>query len=396
MCARGDNVAAVAEMIDARPRLAVLVVFLVHGVLFASWTAHIPQVKAHIGLSNGELGLALGGAPAGSALAVLVSAFLLHALGSAPVVRIALVGYCASGVLVGLADSLPALTGALAVWGAFMGLLDISMNTQALAVERHMGRQLMTGLHGGWSIGAFAGAGLGVAGVAIGMSLTIQLTILGALGTVIGLAASALMIADPPPLDAAPDQGPRRRFSRAVIVLGLIAAASMLGEGAAADWAAVYLKGTADASATVAGLGYAIFALAMVVVRLAGHTLLERFGASRLLPALALVAFIGFGGALVSGQVVIAMIGFATLGLGLGLVVPAVFSACGRLAGISPGTAIATASGFGWIGFVTGPPLIGQLASVSSLTVALGLVPVLLIIIAASTARNRAMALSPR
>jgi fucose permease len=374
-----------------RARWAVAAVFVVHGVLFASWTAHIPQVKNHIGLDNRELGVALVGAPIGSALAILAAASLLHRFGSPAVMRVALLGYCASGPLVGLAGSLAALLGALALWGAFMGLLDISMNTQAVSVERLLSRQLMTGLHGSWSIGSFAGAGLGALGVAIGLSLSVQLVVLGIAGVLVGIAVSSGLVADPPPLVAADQDVPVHRFSRAVVVLGLIAAASMLAEGAAADWAAVYLKGTAHASAAIAGLGYAVFALAMVVVRFAGHRLLETYSARRLLPALAVFAIVGFGAGLLTGRVVVAMVGFATLGIGLGLVVPAVFSACGRLTGISAGTAIATASGFGWLGFLLGPPLIGQLAGVSSLPVALGLVPVLLLAIAASTATNRAM-----
>jgi hypothetical protein len=369
-------------------------VFVVHGVLFASWTAHIPQVKAHVGLDNAQLGLALVGAPVGSVAAVWISAFLLHRFGSAAIVGMALVGYCASGVLVGLAGSLATLAGALAVWGAFMGLLDTSMNTQAVSVERSLDRPLMTGLHGRWSLGSFAGAGLGALGVAIGMPLSVQLAILGVMGIAIGLIASSDLLADPPPPALGDDGGRARRFTPAVIMLGLIALASMLAEGAAADWAAVYLRGTAHASATVAGIGYAVFALGMVIVRLSGDRLLLRFGAARLLPAMATLAFVGFGAALLSGRVIPALIGFATLGLGLGLVVPAVFSACGRLAGISPGTAISTAAGLGWLGFLLGPPLIGQLAGATSLPVALGLLPILLIGIAASTATNRALGVS--
>ncbi len=44
--------------------------------------------------------------------------------------------------------------------------LDVSMNTQAVTVERAAGRPLMSGFHGSWSIGAFVGAGIGVLGVA--------------------------------------------------------------------------------------------------------------------------------------------------------------------------------------------------------------------------------------
>jgi len=52
-------------------------VFFVHGLLFASWTAHIPHVKQHLEASDGLLGLALLGAPLGSVLAMVVAARVL-------------------------------------------------------------------------------------------------------------------------------------------------------------------------------------------------------------------------------------------------------------------------------------------------------------------------------
>src|ERR1700689_5884356 len=118
------------------PRIAVTAVFVVHGLLFASWTAHIPDVKAHLGLTDGTLGFALLGARVGSGMAMIAASWLLPRVGSRVVVRVALVGYCAAGPLVGLTGSLPALFAALFAWGAFQGTLHVAMNTQAIAVER--------------------------------------------------------------------------------------------------------------------------------------------------------------------------------------------------------------------------------------------------------------------
>ena len=84
------------------------------------------------------------------------------------------------------------------------------------------------------------------------------------------------------------------RLSRPVLTLGAIAFASMLCEGASADWASVYLRGSIHVGAAAAGLGYTGFALMMVLVRLSGNRLLSRFRRERLLPALAAVATVGF------------------------------------------------------------------------------------------------------
>jgi fucose permease len=176
-----------------------------------------------------------------------------------------------------------------------------------------------------------------------------------------------------------------------MVMLGAIAFAAMLCEGATADWSAVYLSGPLHMRGVVPGLGYTVFSLAMVTVRLSGNRLLTRFRTDRLLPALALVATLGFAAALLIAQPVAALLGFGCLGIGLASVVPAVFSAAGRIPGLPPGTAVATASACGWAGFVCGPPLIGRLSTWASLPVALGLLPLLTALIVAGTLSSGAL-----
>jgi len=234
--------------------------------------------------------------------------------------------------------------------------------------------------------------------VAVGMPLTVQLVLLGVPVLVIGEILSARMLPDvgPPAETTVPEHQqrrprPARRFSRVVLLLGAIVFASMLCEGASADWASVYLRGPLHTSAATAGLGYTAFLLTMVVVRLSGNRLLARFLIRRVLPILAAIATAGFTAGLLDGQAVIAIAGFGCLGVGMALIVPTVFSAAGRLPGLSPGAAIASVSACGWVGFVCGPPLIGGLASATSLPVALGLLPLLTTSIVVSTALARAL-----
>lgn len=377
-------------------RAATLAAFVSHGLLFASWTAHIPQLKDRLGLTDGALGLALLGAPLGSVLAMLVVAHLLPRLGSRRMVQVSLAGYALAGPLVGLSGSVAALFGTLFAWGAFQGALDVSMNTQAVAVERAAGRPLMSGFHGSWSIGAFAGAGIGALGVAAGLSLTRQLLLLAVPVLVVAGRLTPRMLPDSnrqPGEHAAgqPVRSPVRRLSAPVLILGGIAFASMLCEGASADWASVYLRGTIGVGAAVAGLGYTVFALAMVIVRLSGNRLLARFQVRRLLPVLAAIAVAGFTAGLLGGRTATVIAGFGCLGVGLALVIPTVNSAAGRLPGYNAGTAIATVSACGWVGFVFGPPIIGELASATSLTAALGILPALAACIVVATARARAL-----
>ena len=263
-------------------------VFVVHGLLFASWTAHIPDVKAHLGLTDGTLGFALLGAPVGSVVAMIAASWLLPRVGSRPVVRVALVGYCAAGPLIGLTGSLAALFAALFAWGAFQGTLDVAMNTQGIAVERTRAPEpLMSGLHGSWSIGAFAGAGIGALAVAAGITLSLQLLVMGTVALLVARTAlhagspRTAAAGHPANADTSADANanasaagrrgarPRRaakvsRWSGGMVLLGAIAFASMLCEGAIADWGAVYLSGPLHASGVVPGLGYTAFSTAIV------------------------------------------------------------------------------------------------------------------------------------
>jgi len=368
----------------------VIAVFFVHGFLFASWTAHIPDLKQHLGLSDGRLGLALLGAPIGSVLAIGVAARLLPRVGSRKMVRLALVGYCVSGPFIGLTGSLGTFFVAFLVWGFFQGTLDVSMNTQAINVERLSERVLMPGFHGSWSCGALVGAVTGASAVALGLSLSRQLLILAVPCLLVVGWLSTRMIPDRQ-VDSDPDtrrgrsEGRCGIFQRDLIVLGGIAFADMLCEGAAADWAAVYLRNSVHTVPVVAGMGFAIYALAMLVVRLSGNRLFTRFSAHRLLPLLAVIATLGFAGGLVIARPASVLVGFALLGAGLGSVVPMILRAAGAVSNVDTGRGVASVAGCGWAGYVVGPVVIGAIASSTTLHTALFLIPVLTGIVAVGT-----------
>jgi MFS family permease len=370
--------------------LAVIAVFFVHGFLFASWTAHIPALKQHLGLSDGGLGLALLGAPVGSILAIAVAARILPRVGSRKTVRLALLGYCLSGPFIGLTGSFGTFFIAFLLWGFFQGMLDVSMNTQAITVEQFSGRVLMPGFHGSWSFGALGGAVTGASAVAIGLSLSSQLLILAVPCLLVVGWLSTRMIPDRQVSDNLESWRDSREshhgvFQGKLIVLGGIAFADMLCEGAAADWAAVYLRNSLHTVPLVAGMGFAIYALAMLAVRLLGNRLFSRFAAHRLLALLAVIATLGFGGGLVIDRPASVLAGFAFLGVGLGSVVPMILSAAGAVGNVNTGRAVASVAGFGWAGFVVGPVVIGAIASSTTLHTALFLIPVLTAIVAVGT-----------
>jgi MFS family permease len=363
----------------------VTAVFFVHGLLFASWVAHIPQVKDQLGIGLGILGVALLGAPIGSILATAAAGYLVPHLGSRRVLRIGMIGYCLAGALIGQAGSLVAFFLAYMLWGTFQGTLEVAMNTQGVAVESALRRPVMPVFHGSWSLGALLGAGIGTVAVALGVPLTSQLLVLG----LISLAGLTVLTTQLLANDARDQYQPADTEARpgsswltgAVLVLCVIALADMLCEGAAADWSAVYLHSSLHAPGVILGLAYTLYSLVMVATRFAGRRLLARWPRQRVLPGLTALATGGFAVGLAAGNTVVMLLAFCCLGAGCALVIPTTYSTIGEMVPTNPGRTVALVSGIGWVGFVAGPPLIGQLASATSLRLALITIPVLTAVI---------------
>jgi MFS family permease len=366
-------------------RWAVAAMFLVNGALLANWVARIPAVQQRLGLSAGALGIALLGMAIGALAAFPVTGLLIAHYGSRRVTTGAALVYCAAVPLPGLAPSLPLLMVALIALGAGNGAMDVAMNAQGVAVEARYGRPIMSSFHGLWSVGGFAGALVG--GVAAGAGIAPFPHLLGAAVVLVIAALIASRWLLPVAADAHSGAPAFARPTRALLGLGVVAFCSALGEGAMADWSAVYLHTSLATSAAFAAAGYAGFSLAMTAGRLSGDRLTHRFGPVVLVRAGGLLAAVGLGVALVVGRAGPAVAGFALVGAGLSLVAPLVYSRAGRTPGVSAAAALAAVATMGYTGFLLGPPIIGAVAQALSLRDALGII-VLLGLAIAALARN--------
>lgn len=364
--------------------------FIAHGLVFSSWAAHIPRVKAELGLSDAALGTALFGAPLGSVVATLLSHWALRRWGSHRLIPVMVAGYAAAGTTVGLARSGPALFGALALWGAFQGALDIAMNTQAATVERAARAPIMARFHGMWSVGTLVGAVIGAACVGAGIGLAAQLTVLGAVVLVVVGTLTRRLIPDAAAGAAAsgPARGERAWITSTVAILAAVSFASFLCEGAATDWSANYLRNVVGAGPSVSALSYAAYTCAMVIIRFGAPRLHARVPSRRLLPALALVAVVGMSVTLATANPAVSLLGFAALGVGVALLVPTAFSAAYSASGA--GSAIAIVAATGWLGYLLGPPLIGHLSGWVGLSAALVTIPVTMSIVGVAIRRTAA------
>lgn len=363
-----------------RATTTVGLVFAVNGLLFGSWFTRIPGVQSQLGLSEGELGLALLGVPLGSLLSMPAAGWLASRFGAGRVTFWASLAFCAAALGPVLAGNVWLLALALALLGASNGLMDIAMNAEAAAQEERLKLHIMATFHALYSIGGAVGAVLGGLAAGLGLAAPLHLGALALAGAavVVGRRASLL---DGPRGSAA---GPAFAVpSRALLPLAVMAFCVLMGEGAIGDWSAVYLRNTLEAGALLAGAGFAGFSLAMTVGRLYGDVWVQRYGARAMVCGGALLAALGLGLGLLLAQPWAAVLGFTCVGLGYAGLVPILFRAAARAPGMAPGVSLAAVASVGYAGFLCGPPVIGLLAEAMGLGAALGILVGLSLLVAA-------------
>jgi MFS family permease len=349
----------------------VVVVFFVLGAMSASWASRIPAIRAPLHLSSQALGLALLGPAAGAVLAMPVTGAALARVRPRRLVQAAFLPLAVVLPFITVVGGLWQLFGVLFVWGSCVGVIDVGMNTEAVAFQDRIGRRVMSGFHASYSVGGLFGAAVGAGCAWAKVPVTTQLIVVSV--AVLGAGIVATHHFDPSARQATRSKSDARakriRWSWALVALSVMAFASFLAEGAANDWSAVYLHSSLGTSAGLAGLGYTCFALAMTLGRLCGDRLADRWGPRRLVRASSAAAALGWGIALFLDSVPAALVGLVLLGFGLSSVVPNVFSQASRVGQAGPAIAVVTFCGYG--GMLAGPAAIGGLAGAVGLPAAL-------------------------
>ena len=366
------------------PRRATSAIFLVCGTAMSSWAPMVPFAKSRMGVDDGTLGLILLALGGGSIVAMPVAGAAIHYWGSRPVILLSAVAACGVLPLLATAGTPLLVAGALFLFGAALGALDVSMNAQAIAVQEAMRRPVMSGFHALFSVGGL----LGAAGVSLLLRSGLTLR---AAGIVMSVALAALALACRTGLstDGAAPAGTTLKVvaSPRVLLLGGLCFISFLAEGVVLDWSAVFLRDVRQVDASLAGMGYAAFSVAMVVGRVAGDGLTHRLGGRRMLGFGAGVAAAGFLIAAGTAAAAGAIAGFVLVGLGAANIVPILFSASGRVPLVSPGLALATVTTIAYSGLLLGPALVGFVSDRASLPFAFVIVAGLLGMIVLSVRR---------
>ncbi|HEV7883879.1 MAG TPA: MFS transporter [Solirubrobacteraceae bacterium] len=371
-----------------RHRAAVTVFFAISGVAFASLFSRMPDLQREHRMSDGTLGLVL----LAGALALMITQPLAGARaarsGSAPPTVAGGLAYAVGLVLPGLASS-PVLFGAsIVALGAASGVLDVSMNAQAVAVNKRHRREIFASFHAAFSFGALAGAGVGGLAAGVGLRPLAHMTIVAtALVVTIFLVRAGLL---PATADARADARMFARPTRALAALGVLSFCALLAEGSVGDWSAILLDRETEAGPSLAALGLAAFSLTMGFGRLAADPLAERFGAPAVVRAGGLVAAGGLALALAGGSAAAGIAGFAVMGCGLAGLFPLALNAAAA-GDHAAAPALAAVSTTGYVGFIAGPAIIGLLSDATSLPTALALVGVLCVaaaVLAGATGRT--------
>ena len=344
-------------------RNAVHLVFALNGFLFASLVSRIPDLRSGLELSNGGLGLLLLAIAAGSVLALPSAGALIHRWSAGWVVRSGAI-FAAAGLLLvsvgaGALGFVPLAAAGLFAYGIGVGIWDVAMNVEGAEVERRLGRSIMARFHAAFSLGAIAGAALGVPMAAASVPLVVHLGGLGLLA--LGLCARgirAFLPAEEQKASSGP-AGSAWRESR-TLAIGVMVLAFTVAEGAADDWLSLGLIDGYHVAHWVGVSGYVVFVSAMTAGRIAGPALLDRFGRAPVLWVSAAAAGAGILLVVLGSHVVLVALGIVVWGLGSALGFPVGMSA-GADDPARAAARVSVVSTIGYGAFLAGPPLLGAL-----------------------------------
>jgi fucose permease len=372
-----------------RARWAIAAMFLVNGFIMGSWAPQIPLLLPRHQITEFTLGLLILMLGVGAVGAMAFAGGLIGRFGSLAVLRVFALSASVTLAMVVLAPGLPTVTLAMVVMGALIGCMDVSMNANAVEVERSLGRAIMSSSHGFWSLGGFIGGGLGgVVIAAVGAEAHAVLVSAACLAAVL---VTLPFLRGDAPAPAQPAEGkPRKSFlprDPAIYVIGLMALFCMVPEGAVLDWAALYVTKELGADIEASGLAFAFFSGTMAVMRFMGDAVRNRFGAVQTLRVSAVIGAAGLMGGALAPTETVAIAAFAVAGLGVANTVPIALSAAGNHPGLSAGVGISTVAMMGYSGILVAPSTIGFVAEAIGFRVTYGVLALVLLVVAAMAAR---------
>ena len=362
-------------------RRATYAMFFADGLGFGIWAGHIPALKHKFQLSDSSLSIVLLAVAAGSIVSMPLTGQAVRHFGSRRciVVSIACYGLCL--VAIAVAPNLVPFVCAALLFGASKGGVDVSINAQAVVVERCYGRPIMSSFQALWSVGGLAGGFLTSAALALGSTPLANLAGVGSLLLLLDRCCYFRLMRDA--TSGEPEGRTRFRLpGKALLGVAMLTFIALFSEGVLQDWAAVYMRQVVLVPIWIAAIAYAGYSSAMALGRFAGDRALALIGERTLMRLSGALIIIGLAAALLLPRPFFAIAGFAVAGLGNSNLVPILFSAAGRNPVLGPGPGIATVTTVGFCGFLVGPAVIGLMSEFFGLSVALSVVVLLALVTA--------------
>jgi MFS family permease len=356
-------------------RIAVSSFFFLAGICFASWASRIPDIQTRLQLNSAALGGVLFCLPVGLLTSLPVAGFLVAKYGSRIIVMMSAVLYSCILPLLGFAGSVTQLMIGLFFFGFGGNMINISVNTQAVATESLYHKPIMASFHGVWSMAGFSGAAIGTLMVHFRVLPAYHFLCITALAAAILIFFSGLLIRqdsnrnEKQPIFARPD--------KSILKFGLIAFFSMICEGTMFDWSGIFFARIVRPDPSLVTVGYTAFMCTMATGRFVGDWVAYRLGMKTMLQLSGLLTAAGLLLAVIFPLFIPATIGFLLVGAGVSSIIPMIYSAAGKSKVMSPGVAIAAVSTIGYLGFLFGPPFIGFIAQATSLRISFSLIAIM-------------------
>ena len=358
-------------------RFAVILIFAVNGILFGSWASRIPAISNFHNLSPASLGLLIFLLGLSAVVAFSVFGRAADKFGASLVTKLAsctLLPFTL--IFIAYANSILTLVAAIIFFGAIHGGIDVAMNAWAAEVERKSRRHLMSSFHSMWSLGSGIGAGFGVLLTTHNYSVKAHFTISSVVIFLITLCILAI-----------PFQSEKRKQDKnapfisipkgPLLAVAFITFFASLGEGAVADWSAIFLIDVTRIDDGTAALGFTAFSICMFVMRLMGDKIVSIIGPSKTARYSGLVAMVGATILVTFKSFIPLVIAFSFIGLGIAVIIPLAFSRAANDKNISQGTAIASIATLGYGGMLIGPLFVGFIADATSIKTSFLIFPIL-------------------
>jgi MFS family permease len=332
--------------------------FFLTGICFSSWASRIPDIKMHLGLSDGAFGGLLFFLPIGSFLGIPISGSLTAKHGSKKIVSIAALIYPIALISLGLTTTITQLAICLFLFGMAGNLFNVSVNTQAANLSKHFDKSITSTFHGFWSLAGFTGGLLGGFFVAKQISPLQQFITVALTGWVFLFFSRKYLL--PGETSSQPVSKMWNKPSPLLLQFGLVALSNMICEGMMFDWSGVYFQKVVKVEEQFRTLGYISFMACMTTGRMFADSLINYWGARKQLMLSGLVVTLGLIIAVSYPNMIVSSIGFMFVGFGVSSVIPTIYGTVGKNA--APGRAsidLASVSSVGFFGFLIGPPIIG-------------------------------------